>query len=72
MFDVERSLLAQAPKVKNRLYLLEMQLAAPVCLVSKADDVAWLWHDRYGHLNSGHSESLVQREWWKVYQCLTG
>ena len=51
VFDVERSLLARAPRVKNRLYLLKTQLAAPVCLVAKADDVAWLWHGRYGHLN---------------------
>ena len=51
MFDVERSLLARAPRVKNRLYLLKTQLAAPVCLVAKVDDVAWLWHGRYGHLN---------------------
>ncbi|CAD6262136.1 unnamed protein product [Miscanthus lutarioriparius] len=30
VFDVERSLLARAPRVKNRLYLLKMQLAAPI------------------------------------------
>lgn len=51
MFDVERSLLARAPRVKNRLYLLKMLLAAPVCLVAKADDKAGMWHGRYGHLN---------------------
>jgi transposase InsO family protein len=51
VFDVERSLLARAPRVKNRLYLLKMQLAAPVCFVAKADEQAWLWHGRYGHLN---------------------
>jgi hypothetical protein len=44
VFDVSRSLLARAPRVKNRLYLLKMQLAAPVCLVAKANDQAWLWH----------------------------
>jgi hypothetical protein len=51
VFDVNRTLLARAPRVKNRLYLLKLQLAAPVCLVAKADDQAWLWHGRYGHLN---------------------
>jgi hypothetical protein len=51
VFDVERSLLAKAPRVKNRLYLLKTSLAAPVCLVAKVDDVAWMWHGRYGHLN---------------------
>jgi hypothetical protein len=51
VFDVKRSLLAQAPRIKNCLYLLKMQFAAPICLVAKADDEAWLWHARYGHLN---------------------
>jgi hypothetical protein len=51
VYDVGRSLLARAPRVKNRLYLLEVHLAAPVCLMSKTDDQAWLWHGRYGHLN---------------------
>jgi hypothetical protein len=51
MNDVERSFLAHAPHVKNWLYLLKTQLAIPVCLVVKVDDEAWLWHDRYEHLN---------------------
>jgi hypothetical protein len=51
IYDVGRSLLARAPRVKNRLYLLKMRLAAPVCLVAKANDKAWLWHGRHGHLN---------------------
>jgi hypothetical protein len=51
VYDAEHSLLAHAPRVKNRLYLLKTQLAVPVCLVAKADDEAWLWDRRYGHLN---------------------
>jgi hypothetical protein len=51
VFDAERLLLARAPRVKNRLYLLKMQLAAPVCLMARSNDEAWLWHGRYGHLN---------------------
>jgi hypothetical protein len=51
VYDAEHMLLARAPQVKNRLYLLHTKLVAPVYLVSKADDVAWLWHGRYGHLN---------------------
>lgn len=42
VFDVERSLLARAPHVMNRLYLLTTQLAAPVCLMAKGDNVAWV------------------------------
>jgi hypothetical protein len=51
VYDVERSLLARAPHVKNRLYLLKMHTAAPICLMAKTGDQAWLWHGRYGHLN---------------------
>jgi len=51
VFDGERFLLARAPCVKNRLYLLTIQFVAPVCLMAKGDDVAWVWHGRYGHLN---------------------
>jgi hypothetical protein len=51
VYDTKHTLLARAPRVKNRLYLLKTQLATLVCLVSKADDVSWLWHGRYGLLN---------------------
>jgi len=51
VFDVEHSLLARAPRVKNPLYLLTTQIAAPVCLTAKTSDEAWVWHGRYGHLN---------------------
>jgi hypothetical protein len=51
LYDVDRCLLARAPRAKNRLYLLKMQLATPVCLVAMKEDKAWLWHGRYGHLN---------------------
>ncbi|WVZ49529.1 hypothetical protein U9M48_000877 [Paspalum notatum var. saurae] len=51
VFDAERMLIARAPRVQNRLYLLQAQVTAPVCLMAKIEDQAWLWHARYGHLN---------------------
>jgi hypothetical protein len=36
---------------KERLYVMQVNLTAPVCLMAKMDDMAWLWHARYGHLN---------------------
>jgi transposase InsO family protein len=30
---------------------MKVNLISPVCLLTKMDDVAWLWHARYGHLN---------------------
>ena len=53
VFDVGRSLLARAPRVRNRLFLLKMHLAVPVCLVAKTDDQAWLWHGRSACKGSG-------------------
>jgi hypothetical protein len=62
VYDVQSCLLARAPWVKNRLYLLKTLLAAPVCLVTKAYDVAWLWHGRYGHLNFKAVHDLGAKE----------
>jgi hypothetical protein len=28
-----------------------MTIAAPVCFTARIGDVAWRWHERYGHLN---------------------
>ena len=36
---------------KNRLYVMKPKLTSPVCLLTKMEDVSWLWHARYGHLN---------------------
>lgn len=59
LFDAERQLLARVPR-KNRMYTLSLKLATPVCLLTKADDEAWRWHERFGHLNfrSLHDMSL--------------
>ena len=40
IYNIEYSLLASAPWVSNRLYLLKLHLAAPVCLNAKTDDLA--------------------------------
>ena len=41
---------------------MEVKLTSPVCLLSKMDDVAWLWHARYGHLNFRSLRELGARE----------
>jgi hypothetical protein len=51
LFDLQRRLLAKVYRSPSRLYLLDMNIAAPVCLTARVDDVAWRWHERYGHLN---------------------
>lgn len=51
VFDRERALLIRAPRTKNRMYTIKPNVTSPVCLLSKCDDQAWVWHARYGHLN---------------------
>jgi transposase InsO family protein len=46
----QRGVLIRAER-RNRLYAIEVQLASPVCLLSKMEETAWLWHARYRHLN---------------------
>jgi hypothetical protein len=36
---------------RNHLYVLNAEIARPVCLVVRGSEEAWLWHMRYGHLN---------------------
>jgi hypothetical protein len=48
--QLKRGVLIKAER-RNHLYLLKVKLTTPVCLLSSMDDVAWLWHARYGHLN---------------------
>lgn len=60
MFDKGRKLLAVVPRGKNRLYILNVSLGMPVCLLSSINDSAWLWHARYGHLNFDALRSLAQ------------
>jgi hypothetical protein len=49
--DLEHRLLAKVLRSANWLYILEVELARPVCLAAKTIDNAWLWHVRFGHLN---------------------
>lgn len=62
VFDVKRSLLAQAPRIKNRLYLLKMQFAMVISI-----SIWWqrrMRRPEYGMLAmvisiSSHFESLA-------------
>ena len=48
--EEKRRVLIRAER-RNHLYILKVNFTKPVCLMSKMDEVAWLWHARYGHLN---------------------
>jgi hypothetical protein len=44
IWDHHRRLLAKVTTDTNRLYVLNMQVAQPLCLVARRDDEAWQWH----------------------------
>jgi hypothetical protein len=46
-------LLAKVKREENRLYLLHLKFTQPTCLAvcGCGDEVAWRWHERFGHIN---------------------
>jgi hypothetical protein len=63
----QRGVLIRAER-RNRLYLLKVNLTTPVCLITKMDEDAWLWHPRYGHLNFRSLRDLGgQRRCWMAF-----
>jgi hypothetical protein len=55
----ERKLLPKVHHAKNRLYVLELRIARPICLAAKRDHEAWWWHARYGHISFDALTSLA-------------
>ncbi|KAD3336326.1 hypothetical protein E3N88_31845 [Mikania micrantha] len=51
LYDNNETLLMKVTRSKNRLYNINLRIGAPVCLLSKIDEEAWLWHARLGHIN---------------------
>lgn len=60
--DRQRQLLAKVNRACNRLYVLSLDIAQPVCLAAQLNDEAWRWHDRYSHLNFEALWKLAQRD----------
>jgi hypothetical protein len=57
IWDRYRHLNAKVTRGFNRLYVLNVQVAQPLCLAVRQDDEAWQWHERFGHI---HFEALKQ------------
>jgi hypothetical protein len=55
IWDLHHRLLAKVTRSTNRLYVLNVQVAQPLCLAVRWDDEAWQWHEHFGHL---HFEAL--------------
>ena len=49
--DEERRLLAKIHRNPGRLYVLDVNIAQPVCLAARGEEEAWVWHARFGHLH---------------------
>jgi hypothetical protein len=51
--DEHMRLLAKTHHNSRRLYVLEIDIACPVCLSVVVGEDAWRWHARYSHVNFG-------------------
>ena len=57
-------LLAKVVRAGNRLYKIELKVAAPSCLAVRGHDEeeAWRWHERLGHVNMAALRKLAREE----------
>jgi hypothetical protein len=44
-------LLARFEQARDRLYVLNVDIAQTVCQAAWGEEKAWHWHDRLGHIN---------------------
>jgi hypothetical protein len=51
IWDRHRHLLTKVTRGTNRLYVLNVQVAQPLCLAAHQDDEAWQWHEHFEHLH---------------------
>ena len=49
--DREQRLLAKVKRSLNQLYLLNLKVEQPVCLVARHTKEPWMWHARFKHLS---------------------
>jgi transposase InsO family protein len=70
IWDRHRRLLAKVTRGNNRLYVLNVQVAQPVCLAARRDDEAWQWHERFGHLHFDALKRLSAKEMVRGMPCL--
>jgi hypothetical protein len=55
-------LLTRVMKGPTRLYLLELNIAQPVCLSARVGEEAWKWHARFGHTNFASLRKMGKEE----------
>ncbi|CAO2168313.1 unnamed protein product [Urochloa humidicola] len=60
--DQGRKLLVRVSHRPNRLYVLELDVARPVCLAARGKEEAWRWHARMGHVNMSALRKMSREE----------
>jgi hypothetical protein len=61
LWDRQRNVLARVPRTRNRMYVLKIEQTEPVCLLGHAQEDAWTWHMRYGHINFRSLHNLAAK-----------
>jgi transposase InsO family protein len=60
--DEERRLLTKVNWSPSRLYMLDVDIALPVCFAAHATEDAWLWHAHFRHVNFGALRKMGREE----------
>jgi hypothetical protein len=55
-------LLARIPRAGNRLYMLNVDVARPMCLAARGEESAWRWHARLDHINMPALRKMAREE----------
>ncbi|KAD4586165.1 hypothetical protein E3N88_23766 [Mikania micrantha] len=69
--DEQGRLLMKVKRSPNHLYKIKITSAKTVCLSSKLEEEAWIWHVRLGHVNIQLLESMARRGCVKGLPVLT-
>ncbi|WOG86064.1 hypothetical protein DCAR_0205261 [Daucus carota subsp. sativus] len=62
VYDNHEKLLMKVPRSNNRLYRILIEPCDNVCMLSKSEDVSWLWHTRLGHVNFQAMELMSKKK----------
>jgi len=62
IWDQHERLLARIERGCNRLYTLHLDIDRPLSLAARADDNAWKWHERFGHINFNALQQLAKKQ----------
>lgn len=60
MYERSGKLLMKVQRSSNRLYKLIVD--TDMCLLSKKEEVSWLWHSRLGHVNFQAMQLMTKKD----------